>query len=313
MNRLGNTRAEIQVSTLIAILLVIGIVAFFVNRDFRGLCLAFAGEKSKTSETGDGVWKAVSDGDASAVKEALESNPNLVYTTDSLGMTLLHRAAAKNRFEVARLLVEKGANVNANAGDMGTPLHEAASSGSMLVADFLLSRAADVNAVCSTGVNAGVTPLMWAAAYGHRDVAELLIAHGANVKAGDHNGGTAYQFAEAKNHQDIMALLKDHGALTSDEVINQHLSATLVSDLRSRVASSQAGLQGASSAYKKGVYWGSFNGKEDRNYTRTDHKDLSDGEKVRLAGGEGFRAGSVEYGDFWVGYDDGYRQARYSN
>jgi len=52
---------------------------------------------------------------------------------------------------------------------------------------------------------------MLAAENGHEAVAQLLLQHGANVKAAANNGATALRIARANNHQAVVRLLRKHG------------------------------------------------------------------------------------------------------
>jgi ankyrin repeat protein len=54
-------------------------------------------------------------------------------------------------------------------------------------------------------------PLHWAAASGHKDVAELLLANGADVNAKDSNGWTPLHFAAAYGYKDLAELLRRRG------------------------------------------------------------------------------------------------------
>jgi ankyrin repeat protein len=67
---------------------------------------------------------------------------------------------------------------------------------------MLLERGADANAKNKLGG----TPLMWAAVYGHEDVAKALLAKGADPKLKDADGVTAAGWAK-KNQRDEMAQL----------------------------------------------------------------------------------------------------------
>jgi ankyrin repeat protein len=91
--------------------------------------------------------------------------------------------------------------------DLNERLHTAAILGHRDLAERLLASGADVN----FRDNVRGTPLHWAALYGHRDVVELLLAHGADVNARTDNGLTPLSWAKL-GHPDIAALLEQHGA-----------------------------------------------------------------------------------------------------
>ena len=57
------------------------------------------------------------------------------------------------------------------------PIHDTAFDGDLAGVQAELDKGADVNAKNESGV----TPLLWAAWKGHKEVAELLIANGADV------------------------------------------------------------------------------------------------------------------------------------
>lgn len=70
-----------------------------------------------------------------------------VNQTDDHGSTALHRQSPGNRPEVARFLIENGARVDAITRDQRTPLHWAADRGNLDVVKVLVEAGADVNAV----------------------------------------------------------------------------------------------------------------------------------------------------------------------
>jgi ankyrin repeat protein len=72
--------------------------------------------------------------------------------------------------DVARFLVENGADVNAKNNDDDTPLHGAALNGYVDVARFLVENGADVNAKDKNGK----TPIDIAREKGHNDIVKLL-------------------------------------------------------------------------------------------------------------------------------------------
>ena len=91
-------------------------------------------------------------------------------------------------------------------GDL-TPLHLAVLHNHKDVADYLLAKGANVNAKTSTGI----TPLHEAAQNGNKEITELLLGHTANVNALDNEGWTPMARAQKWGHPEIAALLQQHG------------------------------------------------------------------------------------------------------
>jgi ankyrin repeat protein len=121
--------------------------------------------------------------------------------------------ATQNSAEMVKLLISKGAKVNARAkftdwpsqitsepraqyhsyGGL-TPLLYAARNGCYACVDALISAGADVNLPSPEGV----TPLLIAVDYSHNDVAKFLMDHGANPRLWDVYGRTALYVAVDK-------------------------------------------------------------------------------------------------------------------
>lgn len=123
---------------------------------------------------------------------------------------LLDYAAERNQVKVARFLLEHGARVDAtqsrgpNAGY--TALHRCAVADAAEVAQLLLASGADVNFHGPLGT----TPLILAASNGSRRTAEVLLDHGADVSTSDGHRETALSQATAHNHGDMVQLLLMH-------------------------------------------------------------------------------------------------------
>jgi len=109
-------------------------------------------------------------------------------SADAAGNTPLMRAASRGEADLLRLLVERGAKVDARNGARATALMLTADP---KLADLLISKGADVNAEDGEGG----TALMSAARNGRAELTRLLLERGADAGARDSSGRTALALA----------------------------------------------------------------------------------------------------------------------
>jgi ankyrin repeat protein len=125
------------------------------------------------------------------------------------GTTALHWAAHSNATELARLLIDAGANANAANRYGETPLSLAVTTGNPALAAMLLKAGADPN----TTVGDGETILMMAAQAGNAETIKALVTYGANVNAAEKwQGQTPLMYAAIQNNADAVRLLAEVGA-----------------------------------------------------------------------------------------------------
>ncbi len=157
------------------------------------------------------IQAAIAVGNIEAVKQHLAAGSD-VNAKNSDDWTPLQIAADKGHKEIAELLIDKGADVNAKSGPFReTPLHNAASGGHKEIVELLIAAGADVSAKGLVFYGER-TPLHRAAGQGHKGIAELLIVEGADLNAKDEWEYTPLHYAASEGHKVIVELLIAKGA-----------------------------------------------------------------------------------------------------
>jgi|GEM_PF-2766675 len=113
------------------------------------------------------------------------------------------------------LLLLSPTTVNARDSSGNTPLHKAASVGKKEVVELLLAHGADVKArieVDNEKDAIGDTPLHVAVSRGRTEVAELLLAHGAEINARNEFLATPLHWTDFSGSKEVVALLLAKGA-----------------------------------------------------------------------------------------------------
>ena len=126
---------------------IIGMIQIEVNeaevKAGRTKVIELLSEQPKNVSPSHNLWKAASAGDLSAIKDALNDSADLNALDSQFGITPLGWAALNGQTEAAKLLIEKGADVNARNRDGATPLHSAAFLGRIETVKLLLENGAD--------------------------------------------------------------------------------------------------------------------------------------------------------------------------
>ncbi|KZE81128.1 hypothetical protein AV654_01130 [Paenibacillus elgii] len=117
------------------------------------------------------------------------------------------RALAFGNHKGVRALLELGFDMKTYAG--GNALRDAAGSGKFELVKLFVEHGADVNFNGRSQVFPYcTTPVQMAAAINHFEIVKYLIEHGADVTIKDKNGDRAYSYAKQNNHTELMEYIK---------------------------------------------------------------------------------------------------------
>ncbi len=181
------------------------------------------------------LFTAIRAGDSGKVKALLDSDPALLDAKDENGLSALTIAKYTRQEAIAQMLLDRGATldifhaamagvqprlvellagdrglVNSYSSDGWTPLHVAAFFGQKEIAEVLLANGADVHARSRNAM--GNTPLHAAVAARKGEVVPVLLAHGADVNARQQGGFVPLHAAAQNGDVELASLLIAHGA-----------------------------------------------------------------------------------------------------
>lgn len=191
------------------------------------------------------LFSACREGQCSAVETLLRTTDGASGFRDADGNTPLHCASAHGQATVVKLLLDRGADVNATNAAQHSPLFVACLKGNRPVVRALLDRGADVSApdrdgstplhaACTVGdpqivtwlldrgavVNArtvkdSYAPLHVASYKNHTEAAKTLLRRGAAVNARTASGHTAVDIACEKKNQGLAMALRWYGGMNA--------------------------------------------------------------------------------------------------
>jgi uncharacterized protein len=155
------------------------------------------------------VFEAAALGRTDPLRELLDRDPGHALAWSPDGFTALHYPGFFGRGDAGgatRLLMTAGADVNARSTNWLSvqPLHSALAAGNEEVAAILIDAGADVNAT----QRSGFTPLQEAAATGSVASVDRLLAAGADRAAMNDDGKTAADLAAEAGHAELAARLR---------------------------------------------------------------------------------------------------------
>lgn len=191
----------------------LGIACMFDDWSMIDLLITHGADVNYCAPNGESTLSmACAQGAVNAVQMLLtaKATPDV---RDSKGVTpLLHAIMhnTENSLSIARMLLEKGAKPDFAMPNGFTPLMGAVQMNDMDIALLLLEHGADVNARQSLGNRPSA--LSVAVALGHSEMVELLTANKADLSVGINSQTSLIAYASMLARADVMEPLLKHGA-----------------------------------------------------------------------------------------------------
>ena len=173
------------------------------------------------------LMKACWTKDIEQVRKLLAENPDSLWQVEETGDTVLHFAARRKNIAIFQLLLDRGADVHAVNKSGETVFHIAAASNNYDLVKYLLDKNYfTADSLTATGEVESVemyetkivfnknphTALHIAAKKGFKDIAALLLEHGADVNLRDGEGNTPLHYAARNFDAKMLHFLVKQGA-----------------------------------------------------------------------------------------------------
>jgi len=161
------------------------------------------------SARADEIHDAVRRGDLEKVKTLLRGHAEWLNSPDQNQKTPLLLSLESGHIDIAKYLIEQGADINLKDKDKASPLHNAAFLGNLEIVDLLLKKGASS---LNEGNFRGQTPLLFACEKGHPEVVTRLLDAGADIEARDALGRTPLMTTGISKNMEIVKALISKGA-----------------------------------------------------------------------------------------------------
>ncbi len=157
------------------------------------------------------IFEASATGRTERLRALLKNSPDLANAFAPDGFTPLGLAAFFGHRETVEALLDGGAKVNVSSRNVlkAVPLRSAAVAGHLDIARLLIARGAEVDA----RGEGGYTSLHEVAGGGRIEFAKLLLDHGADINARGDDGKTPLTIAMESNQTEMANFLRGRGGV----------------------------------------------------------------------------------------------------
>ncbi|WP_447951909.1 ankyrin repeat domain-containing protein [Chryseobacterium koreense] len=149
------------------------------------------------------VFEIARTGTVEEMNTLFQQDPKVINSVDAMSFSPLILACYRGNSEVARFLMDKGADVNYVSNE-GTAMAALCINYQQDLLELLLKHGADPN-IADSG---GTTPLIWAVKRGNEALTKTLLQAKADKNHQDQLGMTAFEYAIQSKKENIINLFK---------------------------------------------------------------------------------------------------------
>lgn len=156
---------------------------------------------------GQSIFDLARTGDVTATKKLLDEKPDLVNQLSDEGLSPFLLAAYRGNNEVAKLLIERGANIHACYAE-GSAIYGVIYKNNLDILDLMLQKGVNVNDTCQ--FNQFGTPLTFAMSLRRYEIIDRLLKEKVNLKMTDQNGKTINELLNLYQDEKLFTLFKSY-------------------------------------------------------------------------------------------------------
>ena len=160
--------------------------------------------QNKVAAQTQDVFDLCRNGKTAELKTLLQLDTSLINYKKSNGFTPFIIATYNGQVDVSKLLIEKGADINAQDRSGNTALMGLCFNGNVELVKLLINNKVMINTLNFNHASA----LIFAATFGHVDIVQLLLKAGADKTVKDNNGRTAFDQAMIQGNEAVAQLVK---------------------------------------------------------------------------------------------------------